>query len=450
MLFHFTFIHIYVIIKKVLGDEDMASYESMCCDIVYLLNDSYIDDEYTLEMIKKLKEIVTNYMAYKYVDKNLDRGELTNLYSLIDTKIKEYLSDREDTLDRLDGYLPSCGSITLDVLNYKINSLEQLKKELPYTLEQLIILLSNNCNLEKEKMFNEFYKESYGKPSRLFFQERSYIRKYDRELLKKYASILFDKKTFEKFKKAISIHNDINRLKNENNNMKLFIQFYDLIEKRSRLLSSISLIDNKILNISKDDIDPLAEKLSFLTTGKIKPVINTWSIKSKTVKLDNLTALTNDLFGKRTKRQHCVNKIDAYLEEHGLKSVCIPRFLYSKRQYRYLIEQNNEDLTKKDIEYTKYLESLDDETRNILLNNFDMISNVINMFGLDNKSYIMFYITYMLEIMDEFEINDDFNDKELRVYLSNVLEKLNSECTKHIQEIDNYKLDTKKLTKKIG
>ena len=420
----------------------MISYEVLLKEIDYLIFDSHIDDEKSLNRLRKLNDIVFNYMKYKYLNENLNKIDLNTYRSIIDKEIIKH-KERIRKLDSiLDGYLPSCGSIEKDELNHKITNLEYLKNELVYTLKHYILLSGKNYHLEVDKLFNECY----------FSSDKNIYTKsdLDDDLIKRIGNILFDKNLFECISTAVKKSNDINKLKNENRNMELYIKYYDLIYKRNKISYSKSVLDERITELSTNEIDPLEEKLRRMQQGKILSYINSFRIKSCISKIDSISKLSNNLFDKRTKRQFAINKIDKYLSNNGLGCNDIPDYLFSVAQYESMINSNNDLIKEKELDYKNYFDSLDLNIQNILINDFDNISNYINVFGLTNNDYLCFYIMYILNSLDDIKIDDKENIDKFNSYLNDLNNLLSNYCKEKIDEINNYKMDIKKLTKKIS
>lgn len=431
----------------------MLSYEKVIKEINYLLYDSHIIDEKTLNRIEELKKIVSNYMIYIHIDTRVSRN-LSFLEERIDKYIDEYTLRKNELELQLDGYLPSCGSIELDELNYKINNLERLKNDLPYMQSHLIILSGQNYNIDKEKLINTCMGNCFSTSVTYFYGEKyttdiyskSFINK---ELLNRIGNILFNKELFNKLKDATIKYNEIEKLKHENSNMRLFIKYYDLINKRNKISYSKSLLDSKIMALTEDEIDPLERKITPLLKNKYIKALNILKIKSSKSRLSNLILYTENLFEERTKRQNCLNKIEAFLSSKGLDEKDIPDILYSKRQYEYLIKENEEVISLKEIEYQKYLDSLDIDTKKILLDNFKDVTNIINIFGLNNSNYIDFYIMYILAMLQDMELTLEETKKEFSSeYCNNMWNELENAVDKEIKQIDGYQIETKKLTKK--
>jgi len=433
----------------------MLSYEKVIKEINYLLYDSHIEDEKLLTRIKELEQIVSNYMKYKNAEKNISIKNDSNISNRIDKYIEEYTLRKNDLELQLDGYLPSCGSIELDELNYKINNLERVKSELPRILNHLIILLGNNYSISKDKLINECIKECFNCSSVKLFDKIYSTDTYnkffiDSSLFDKIGDILFNKELFDKLKSATIKYNEIEKLKKENANMKLFIKYHDLIEKRNGLSFSKELLDKKIMKLSEDEIEPLESKLSRIKDHKIKEKINFFRIRYNTSKLNDLVLMSDILFSKRTKRQNCINKIETYLSSKGLNVDDIPSVLFSKKQYEYEIKENEKLISTKEIEYQKYIDLLDEETKNILLTNFEDIVNIINIFGLNDSTYIYFYIMYILEKIDTMEITtEECREMFSTNYNKKIWNQLANYVDDEIAQIENYKIETKKLTKKI-
>ena len=431
----------------------MLSYEKVIKEINYLLYDSHIIDEKTLNRIEELKKIVSNYMIYKHIDTRVSR-DLSFLEERIDKYIDEYTLRKNELELQLDGYLPSCGSIELDELNYKINNLERLKSDLPQIQSHLIILSGQNYNIDKEKLINTCIRNCFSTSVAYFYGEKyttdiyskSFINK---ELLNRIGNILFNKELFNKLKSATIKYNEIEKLKKENANMKLFIKYHDLIEKRNGLSFSKELLDKKIMKLSEDEIEPLKSKLSRIKGHKTKEKINFFRIRYNTSKLNESVLMGDILFSKRTKRQICINKIETFLSSKGLDEKDIPDVLFSNRQYEYEIRENEKIISIKEIEYQKYIESLDIDTKKILLDNFKDVTNIINIFGLNNSNYIDFYIMYILTMLQDMELTLEETKKEFSSeYCNKMWNELENAVDDEITQIENYKIETKKLTKK--